>query len=49
MRQVFFTPLTPLLELDFTLDFLLVLLAPVVGALALAAVQFYKAVLRHKK
>lgn len=37
------------LEVDFLFDFLLILAAPIGGFLALAADEFYEAILRHMK
>ena len=48
MRQLLLTPLAPLFEFDFTLNKLLVLFRPIVGAFALGTVEFYKSVLGHK-
>ncbi len=40
MRKMFLTPLTPLLELNFTLNKLLIFFRPIVGAFALGTIQF---------
>ena len=40
-------PMTKLLERNFALYFLFILLAPIIRALADGAVEFYEAILRH--
>ena len=44
---MFLAPIAPLFEFDFTLNKLLVLFRPIVGAFALGTVEFNKAVLGH--
>jgi hypothetical protein len=41
MPRMFSTPATKFLEFYFSLNFLFVFLAPVINALALAALKFY--------
>jgi len=41
VRQMLLAPLAPLFELDFALHLFLVLFRPIVGVLALGAIQFY--------
>ena len=41
MNSVLFTPFTKLLELEFTLNFLLIFARPVIGPFANLARQFY--------
>ncbi len=45
MDGLLLAPLAPLFELDFALDFLLILATPIVDALASGAGKFDKAVL----
>lgn len=45
MRSIFLTPFAKLLELDLSLNFLLVLPAPIVHPLALGTYEFYKSFL----
>ncbi len=48
MLRALHAPLAKLKKLDLALDFLLVLLAPVIDVLALLAPEFYKTVLGHE-
>ena len=47
MHGALHAPLAKFIELDLALNFLLVLLAPIIRALALGAIEFYKTVLGH--
>ena len=48
MGRALFAPIAKLLELDFALDFFLVLLAPVIYSFTGGAGEFYKSVLAHR-
>ena len=47
MRRMLLTPFAKFLELNFALDFALVLTGPVINALANGALKFNEFVLRH--
>lgn len=49
MDSLLLAPLAPLGELDLALDLLLVLAAPIVDALALAAGELDESILRHSE
>lgn len=49
MHRALHAPLAELLELNFALNFLFILLAPIVGALAGCAGEFDETVLGHRE
>jgi len=49
MLRALHAPVAKLQKLNLPLHFLLVFLAPVIGALALFTVEFYQSILTHKR